>query len=149
MPKAIGTLGFNETVTVAGRTLPTEGLVILTTYHGASPDVVSAMSGDGGLTAYEVPTGKTLKIKAIRTVNSTAAASSMGIGSGTAACLIQGQAGYPTGDINFPYIAAVPAGSGVGAIGEQLLEASIGQNRFPYAVASAGQAFGTFFGYLE
>lgn len=149
MSTPIGTLGFVPTIQVAGKTLKLDGLKIISVYSQAVSDHIAGGSVDGGLTNYQVPNGKTLRIHAIKTTNLAAANSAGQIGSGTDPVLIAGQSTYPAGDISIPYLQAIPTGGAYGSTGEVACDLTIAQNRYPYALGSGGLAFIQMFGYEE
>lgn len=145
----MGYLPTQETITVAGRTMRAKGLVIVSVYSQAGPDLIAGGSVDGGITNYQVPTGKTFRVLAIKTTNLTAASSAGQIGSGTAPVAIAGQAGYPAGDVQIPYLQAIPKGTAYGDSGEVACDLTMAADSYPYGLGSSGLAFIQMFGYEE
>lgn len=138
------------TVTVGGRTMIAQGIVILTAFSQAVPNHIAGFSEDGGITAYQVPNGKTLRILAIKATQLTTGFSAGQIGSGTAAVALGGQATYPAGDVPIPYLEPYPnPGTQIGDSAELPCNLTVGQNRYLYGLGGGGQCEIQIFGYLE
>lgn len=150
MPRAIGTLGTIDTLTVAGRTFTDLGnLITLGGTIPASPNVFIGLSltQTASPSNYQVTTGKTLTIGAIRGFSLSTSANPFGqVGYGDTSTSTSGAATPPTGAI-YSWSGYAHPGTATGEIFETGLDFDVPAQKYPFAIAAAGNVQLAVFGY--